>query len=104
MTRIEKFGTIENYLQECAKHELKNIEKDGIKYYAERYYKHIDLLSYPEVYMTDKEKEEKQKALARVELLKEREKGNVTPSSLELYLWQGSKDMELSSWGWEIDC
>ena len=54
--------------------------------------------------MTDKEKEAKQKALEEIEMLKEREKGNVIPDHIELYLWEGMKNMELSSWGWEIKC
>ena len=104
MTRLEKFGTIENYLIACAKHKLKTIKKEGFLYYAEEYDKHIDLLSYPEVYMTDKEKEAKQKALEEIEMLKERVKGNVTPDQMDLYLWEGMKNMELSRWGWEIKC
>lgn len=104
MTRLEKFGNIEKYLMVCAKKKLEMIKKDGVLYYAERLYKHIDLLSYPEVYMTDKEKEAKQKALEEIEMLKERVKGNVTPDQMDLYLWEGMKNMELSSWGWEIKC
>ena len=104
MTRLEKFGTIENYLIACAKHKLKTIKKEGFLYYAKEYYKHIDLLSYPEVYMTDKEKEAKQKALEEIEMLKKRAKGNVIPYQIDLYLWEGTKNMELSSWGWEIKC
>ena len=104
MTRLEKFGTIENYLMACAKKKLEIIKKDGVPYYTERLYKHIDLLSYPEVYMTNKEKEAKQKALEEIEMLKKRAKGNVIPDQIDLYLWEGTKNMELSSWGWEIKC
>ena len=104
MTRLEKFRTIENYLMACAKKKLEMIKKDGFLFYAEECYKHIDLLSYPEIYMTDKEKEAKQKALEEIEMLKEREKGNIIPDHIELYLWEGMKNMELSSWGWEIKC
>ena len=104
MTRLEKFGNIEKYLMVCAKKKLEMIKKDGVLYYAERLYKHIDLLSYPEVDMTDKEKEAKQKALEEIEMLKERVKGNVIPDKIDLYLWEGTKNMELSSWGWEIKC
>ena len=88
----------------CAKKKLEMIKKDGVLYYAERFYKHIDLLSYPEVYMTDKEKEAKHNALKEIEMLKERAKGNVIPDQIDLYLWENSKNMELSSWGWEIKC
>ena len=104
MTRLEKFETIENYLMACAKKKLEIIKKDGVPYYTERLYKHIDLLSYSEVYMTNKEKEAKQKALEEIEMLKERVKGNVTPDQMDLYVWEGMKNMELSSWGWEIKC
>ena len=104
MTRLEKFGNIENYLIICAKKKLEMIKKDGVLYYAERFYKHIDLLSYPEVYMTDKEKEAKQNALKEIEMLKERAKGTVIPDQIDLYLWENSKNMELPSWGWEINC
>ena len=104
MTRLEKFGTIENYLMACAKKKLEMIKKDGVPYYAERLYKHIDLLSYPEIDMTNKEKEAKQKALEEIEMLKERAKENVTTDYMDLYLWENTKNMELSSWGWEIKC
>ena len=104
MTRLEKFGTIENYLMACAKKKLEMIKKDGVPYYAEEYYKHIDLLSYPEIDMTNKEKEAKQKALEEIEKLKERTKGNVIPDYMDLYWWEGTKNMELPSWGWEIKC
>ena len=70
MTFAEKFGTVEEYNKANASKYLRMIEKDGYKYYAERHYKHIDLLTYPEIYMTDKEKEEKKKALAHIEKLK----------------------------------
>ena len=53
MTFAEKFGTIEEYNKANASRYLRMIEKDGYKYYAERSYKHIDLLTYPEIYMTD---------------------------------------------------
>ena len=104
MTRLEKFGTIENYLMACAKKKLEMIKKDGVPYYAERHYNHIDLLSYPEIDMTNKEKEAKQKALEEIEKLKERTKGNVIPDYMDLYWWEGTKNMELPSWGWEIKC
>ena len=62
MTFTEKFGSVEEYNKAKASRYLRTIEKDGYKYYVERYYKHIDLLTYPEIYMTDKEKEEKKNA------------------------------------------
>ena len=44
MTFAEKFGTVEEYKKANASRYLRMIEKDGYKYYTERYYKHIDLL------------------------------------------------------------
>ena len=44
MTFAEKFGSIEEYNKANASRYLRMIEKDGYKYSAERYYKHIDLL------------------------------------------------------------
>ena len=48
MTFAEKFGTVEEYNKANASRYLRMIEKDGYKYYTERYYKHIDLLTYPD--------------------------------------------------------
>lgn len=99
MTFTEKFGSIEEYNKANASRYLRMIEKDGYKYYSERYYKHIDLLTYPEIYMTYKEKEEKKKALAHIEKLKRIIDG--TETSIDLFIvmeWKYLKDTEYPSW------
>lgn len=99
MTYKEKFGTIEEYRKENARHCLQNIEKDGCKYYVERYYKHIDLLTYPEIYMTDAEKEAKKKALTNIEKLKRIIDGTETEiDPLIVMEWNYLKDTEYPSW------
>ena len=99
MTYKEKFGTVEEYRKEKARHCLQNIEKDGCKYYVERYYKHIDLLTYPEIYMTDAEKEAKKKALVHIEKLKRIIDGTETEIDLLVVMeWDYLKDTEYPSW------
>ena len=99
MTFAEKFGSIEEYNKANASSCLRMIEKDGYKYYAERYYKHIDLLTYPEIYMTDKEKEEKKKALAHIEKLKRIIDGTETEIDPVIVMgWNYLKDTEYPSW------
>lgn len=99
MTFAEKFGTIEEYNKAKASRYLRMIEKDGYKYYAERYCRHIDLLTYPEIYMTDKEKEEKKKALAHIEKLKRIIDGTETEiDPIVVMEWNYLKDTEYPSW------
>ena len=99
MTFAEKFGTVEEYNKQNARDRLRLIETDGYKYYAERYYKHIDLLTYPEIYMTDAEKEEKKKALAHIEKLKRIIDGTETEIDPVIVMgWNYLKDTEYPSW------
>ena len=99
MTFAEKFGTVEEYKKANASRYLRMIEKDGYKYYTERYYKHIDLLTYPEIYMTDKEKEEKKKVLAHIEKLKRIVDGMETEvDPVTVMGWNYLKDTEYPSW------
>ena len=99
MTFAEKFGTVEEYNKANASSCLRMIENDGYKYYAERYYKHIDLLTYHEIYMTDKEKEEKKKALAHIEKLKRIIDGTETEIDPVIVMgWNYLKDTEYPSW------
>ena len=99
MTFAEKFGSIEEYNKANASRYLRMIEKDGYKYYAEQYYKHIDLLTYPEIDMTDKEKEEKKKALAHIEKLKRIIDGTETAiDPVTVMEWNYLKDTEYPSW------
>ena len=99
MTFAEKFGSIEEYNKANASRYLRMIEKDGYKYYAERYYKYIDLLTYPEIDMTDKEKEEKKKALAHIEKLKRIIDGTETAiDPVTVMEWNYLKDTEYPSW------
>lgn len=99
MTYKEHYGTIENKIKEEAKMWLEDIEKDGYLYYSESYCKHIDLLTKPECYMTDKEKEAKEKALKHIEELKQAANGNVVITPLQLAEWEFLKDKEFPSWG-----
>ena len=99
MTFAEKFRSVEEYNKQNARDCLRLIETDGCKYYAERYYKHIDLLTYPEIYMTDKEKEEKKKALAHIEKLKRIIDGTETEIDPVIVMgWNYLKDTEYPSW------
>ena len=99
MTFAEKFGTVEEYNTANASSCLRMIEKDGYKYDAGRYYKHVDLLTYPEIYMTDKEKEEKKKALAHIEKLKRIIDGTETEIDPVIVMgWNYLKDTEYPSW------
>ena len=99
MTFAEKFGTVEEYNKANASRYLRMIEKDGYKYYAERCYKHVDLLTYHEIYMTDKEKEEKKKALAHIEKLKRIVDGTeIQIDPVVVMEWNYLKDTEYPSW------
>ena len=99
MTYAEKFGTVEEYNKANARDYLRMIETNGYKYYAERLYKHIDLLTYPEIYMTDAEKEEKKKALAHIEKLKRIINGTETAVDQVIVMeWNYLKDTEYPSW------
>ena len=99
MTYAEKFGTVEEYNKANARDYLRMIETNGYKYYAERLYKHIDLLTYPEIYMTEAEKEEKKKALAHIEKLKRIIDGTETEiDQLVIAEWNYLKNTEYPSW------
>lgn len=99
MTYEEKFGSMEEYRKENAMRYLRDIEKDGYKFYARRYYKHINLLTYPEVYMTDEEKEAKKKALSHIEELKRIISGAETEiDPLVIMQWNYLKNTEYPSW------
>lgn len=99
MTYEEKFGTMEEYRKANAIHLLQDIEKDGYKFYAKRYYKHIDLLTYPEIYMTEEEKEAKKKALVHIDELKRIIDGTETEiDPLVITEWNYFKDKEYPSW------
>ena len=99
MTYAEKFGTVEEYNKANARDYLRMIETNGYQYYAERLYKHIDLLTYPEIYMTDAEKEEKKKALAHIEKLKRIIDGTETEiDQLVIAEWNYLKNTEYPSW------
>lgn len=98
MTYKERYGTVENKIKEESQHWLEDIEKEGYLYYCERYYKHIDLLTYPECYMTEMEKASKEKALKHIEELKQNANGNVTVSPIQLMEWNFLKDREFPSW------
>lgn len=98
MTYKERYGTIENKIKEESQHWLEDIEKEGYLYYCERYYKHIDLLTYPECYMTEMEKAAKEKALKHIEELKQNANGNVTVHSTQLMEWNLLKNQEFPSW------
>ena len=96
---MDKTWLLEEYNKANASRYLRMIEKDGYKYYVERYYKHIDLLTYPEIYMTDKEKEEKKKALAHIEKLKRIIDGTETAIDPVIVMgWNYLKDTEYPSW------
>ena len=99
MTFAEKFGNIDEYNKQNERDRLRLIETNGYKYYAERLYKHIDLLTYPEIYMTDAEKEEKKKALAHIEKLKRIIDGTETEiDQLVIAEWNYLKNTEYPSW------
>lgn len=87
MTYKERYSTVENKIKEESQHWLEDIEKEGYLYYCERYYKHIDLLTYPKCYMTEMEKAAKEKALKHIEELKQNANGNVTVSPIQLMEW-----------------
>ena len=59
MTYKERYGTVENKVKEESQRWLEDIEEEGYLYYSEAYNKHIDLLTYPECYMTEMEKTSK---------------------------------------------
>lgn len=91
MTYLERFGNVSEYAKYEANKYLEMIKKDGYKYYYETYYKHIDLLTYPEIYMTDEIKEKKRKALAHIEFLKNVVEGKAM-SEIYVMAWEGLKN------------
>lgn len=70
MTYLEKFKNSKNYGIYQAQKMLDYYEKEGIKYFNQACNKHIDLLEYPECYMSENMKHEKEKALKNIEYLK----------------------------------
>ena len=98
MTYKERYGTVENKIKEESQKWLERIEKEGCLYYAEGYSQHIDLLTYPECYMTEMEKTAKEKALKHIEELKQNANGNVTVHIVQLAEWNYLKDQEFPSW------
>lgn len=99
MTYKEKFGSLKNYRMVCAKHYLETIHKDGYKYYARRCDKHIDLLTYPEIYMTEEELEAKKKALQHIKELEAEANGNMDKiDPFYLMEWDYFKDAEWPEW------
>lgn len=99
MTFAEKFGTVEEYNRSNARDYLRMIENDGYKYYSERCYKHIDLLTYPEIDMTDVEKKKKTEALAHIEKLKRIIDGTDTEiDPVIVAQWNYLKNTEYPSW------
>ena len=97
MTYAEKYKNVLEFSKDKASRRLKSIEKEGYKYYCNRYYKHIDLLTYPEVYMTEEEKNAKEKALLHIEELKKCADGK-TIEPLTMKEWEYLKNTEYPSW------
>lgn len=97
MTYLQRFGSVIEFAKYNAKKYLEMIEKDGYLYYADRFYKHINLLTYPEIYMTEQEKTAKTKALAHIEFLKNVVDGKEIP---QIYLmeWEFLKNNEWPAW------
>lgn len=98
MTYKEKYGTVENMIKEEAKTRLEYINKEGYLYYSKPYCKHVDLLTKPVCYMTEAEKEAKQKALKHIEELKQIVNGNIVVLPYQLVEWEFLKDQKFPSW------
>lgn len=97
MTYLEKFNNEVEFAKYKANKYLEMIEKDGYLYYADRFCKHINLLTYPEINMTEQEKIVKAKDLANIEFLKNVIDGKEM-SQIYLMEWEFMKNNEWPEW------
>lgn len=95
MTFKEYYGDFKAYQKEQAEEMLKR-ELEG-KFYDSVYSCFVNLFEKSETYMTDREKEEKQKKIANIERLKRIIAGE-EDSLIYMGYWSALKDTEFPSW------
>lgn len=98
MTYKERYGTIENKIQEESKKWLEDINKRGYLFYSGASGKNINLLTKPEIYMNKVEINAKRKAEEHILHLQDCANGNIKPSNIQILEWNYLADKEFPTW------